>query len=71
MTTGQRPDDTQSAAPWELGSAAHMYIQLFYDSVRACVRENTFEHINGTPASGASDGEGAISHAADGCMMFH
>ena len=51
MTTGQRPDDTQSAAPCELGSVGHMYIQLFYDSVRACARENTFEHINGTPCS--------------------
>ena len=79
MTTGQRPDDTQSAAPCELGSVAHMYIQLFYDSVRACARENTFEHINGTPASGeraaserrAASGERAISHAADGCVMFH
>ena len=51
MTTGQRPDDTQSAAPCELGSVGHMYIQLFYDSVRACASENTFEHINGTPCA--------------------
>ena len=74
MTTGQRPDDTQSAAPCELGSVGHMYIQLFYDSVRACASENTFEHINGTPCARRERrraSEGAISHAADGCMMFH
>ena len=43
MTTGQRPDDTQSAAPCELGSVGHMYIQLFYDSVRACARATASE----------------------------
>ena len=54
MTSGQRSDDTQSAAPFD-GMCGPPGFPVFYDSVRTCANAHRFELLDDTLNTCATD----------------